>query len=102
MDLFIDNNHMPKVKFTNTGEEVEVEQGAALKDITKDHGWPIAYGCEDGLCGTCIVHAKNGGTGLSPMEETENQTLEMMTMNDGEHRLSCQCKITGDAEIEGM
>lgn len=93
---------MPKVKFANTGAEAEAEQGEALKNVTKDHGWPIAYGCEDGMCGTCICNVGKGKENLSPMEEREKQTLEMMTMNDGEHRLACQCKVNGDVTIKGM
>lgn len=93
---------MPKVKFTNVGEEVEAEAGALLRDVTRDHSWPIAYGCEDGVCGTCIVRVHKGKTALGPLEEKEKQTLDMMGMDDGEHRLACQCKVEGDVEIEGF
>lgn len=93
---------MPKVKFTNTGAEADVEVGAELKDVTRDWSWPIAFGCEDGVCGTCLIHVKKGMDGLSEKEEREAQTLEMMGMNDSEHRLACQCRVSGDVEIEGM
>ncbi len=93
---------MPKVKFKNTGEEVEVEDGTELSDATKSKGWPIAYGCEDGMCGTCIIKTAPEGSGLSPMDEKEKNTLSVMGMDDGEHRLACQCKVKGDCEIEGM
>ena len=93
---------MLKVKFKNTGEEVEAEEDAELKDVTKEKGWPIAYGCEDGMCGTCIIKTAPEGGGLSPMEEKEKNTLSVMGMGDGEHRLACQCKVKGDCEIEGM
>lgn len=93
---------MPKVKFTNNGEEKEVEQGSALKDCVKDNSWPIAFGCEDGVCGTCIIELEEGGENLSPMGEVEDQTLDMMCMKDGQHRLCCQCKVNGDVKIKGM
>ncbi len=93
---------MPKVKYTNNGDEAEVETGTNLKDVTKDEGWPIAYGCEDGMCGTCIVNVKEGKENLNPINEKEEQTLDVMGMNDGEHRLACQCKVKGDCEIEGL
>lgn len=93
---------MAKVKFSNTGDEVEVSEGTELASVTKDNGWPIAYGCENGLCGTCLIHVKEGKENLSEVDETENQTLEMMCMNDGEHRLCCRCKVNGDTEIEGL
>ncbi len=93
---------MAKIKFKNTGDEAETEEGAELKDVTKEKGWPIAYGCEDGMCGTCIIKTAMGKENLSPIDEKEKQTLDVMGMDDGEHRLACQCKVKGDVEIEGM
>ncbi len=93
---------MPKVTFKNTGEIVETAQGSLLKDAARDKGWPIAFGCEDGVCGTCLIKAHEGKENLNPMEEKEAQTLDMMCMKDGEHRLCCQCKANGDVVIEGM
>lgn len=93
---------MFKVKFTNNGEEAEATDGQELKDLTKENGWPIAYGCEDGVCGTCIVDVKEGKDSLSEMEDKEKQTMSIMGMDDGEHRLACQCQVKGDCEIEGM
>lgn len=93
---------MPKITFKNTNQQAIITAGGAIKDATKDQGWPIAYGCEDGVCGTCIVKVAEGKENISPMEEQEAQTLEMMCMNDGEHRLCCQCKANGDVAIEGM
>lgn len=89
---------MPKVSYKNTGETVEVEVGKALKDIAKEKGWPIAFACEDGMCGTCIIKTAQGG--ISKMEDKEENTLSAMGFNDGQHRLCCQCKVTGDCEIE--
>jgi len=93
---------MPKVKFKNNGEEKDAQMDAPLKDLTRDWGWPIAYGCEDGLCGTCIVKIVEGSENVTEITDKEKQTLEVMGMNDGEHRLACQCNVKGDIEIEGM
>ncbi|MFH1283981.1 MAG: 2Fe-2S iron-sulfur cluster-binding protein [Candidatus Peregrinibacteria bacterium] len=93
---------MPKVKFQNTGAEAEVEVGTPLMDVTRKNGWPIAYGCEDGMCGTCIVKIIEGKENLTPMAEKEKQTLSVMSMDDGQYRLACQCVINGDVTIEGM
>ena len=79
---------MPKVKNKDTGEEIEVSAGEELKEVVKDNGWPIAFGCEDGVCGTCIIEVSEGQDNISPSGEIEEQTLEMMGMKDGEHRLS--------------
>ena len=93
---------MPKVTFTDTGDQADAEIDTSLKDATKGRGWPIAYGCEDGVCGTCIVEIKEGKENLSDIAEVEDQTLDMMGMKDGTHRLCCQCKIKGDVTIKGM
>jgi len=93
---------MPKVTFTNTGEEVEAAEGTPLKDVVRENGWPVAFGCEDGVCGTCIVETEDGKENLSEMEDTESQTLDMMCMKDGNYRLACQCKLKGDIKIKGM
>ena len=93
---------MPKVKFKDTGDEVEVKAGTPLKDVARDNGWPIAFGCEDGVCGTCLIEILKGKENLTPREEVEFQTLDMMCMKDQKHRLACQCKVNGDVEIKGM
>ncbi len=91
---------MAKVKYTNTGEEVEVENGTSLQKVTQDKGWHIPFGCEDGLCGTCVVKVTEGKDNLSKVEEKEEMTLTAMGVFDGDHRLACQCKIDGDITIE--
>lgn len=93
---------MPKVIFLDTGESGEIAAGACLKDVIKEKGWPVAFGCEDGVCGTCIVKVEEGMKNLSPAGERENQTLDMMGMKDGAHRLACQCFVNGDCKIRGM
>lgn len=93
---------MPKIKFKNTGDEVEVEAGASLMEIAKDKGWPVTFACGEGTCGTCIVKVIEGKENLAPMDDGEKQTLGAMGMDDGEHRLACQCKVNGDVTIEEM
>lgn len=89
---------MPKVTLKNNGESGEIEEGGSLKDLVKEQGWPIAFACEDGMCGTCVIKTAQGG--LSAMEDKEANTLNAMGFNDGQHRLACQCKVQADCEIE--
>jgi len=91
---------MPKVTFKNTGASVEVPAGTALKDVTKNNNWSIAYGCEDGMCGTCMIKVAEGKENLSPMENKEKDTLSSMGMDINVYRLCCQCKVNGDCTIE--
>ena len=91
---------MAKVVYSNNSEEVEVDSGTELRKVTQDKGWHIPYGCEDGLCGTCVVKVAEGADNLSDVEEKEEMTLTAMGVFDGEHRLACQCKVNGDVKIE--
>ncbi|MBD3330521.1 2Fe-2S iron-sulfur cluster binding domain-containing protein [Candidatus Peregrinibacteria bacterium] len=86
---------MPKIKYDSSGEEVEVENGTELRDVCQKQSWDVPFGCEDGVCGTCIVKINSGEENLTPMEEKEKTTLEAMGLNDGKHRLACQCKVSG-------
>lgn len=90
---------MPHVTFTNTGEQAEVPEGGSLRETVQDQGWPIPFGCENGICGTCLITLGSGKTNLNPIEEMEEQTLEAMGMEGGDHRLACQCRVRGDVEI---
>ncbi len=93
---------MPKVTFKNQDESAEVEANTELKDVTKDEGWPIAYGCEDGVCGTCLIKVTDGKENLSKLEGQEEMTLDMIGINNGEYRLACQCKVNGDVDFETL
>lgn len=90
---------MAKIKYTNSDEEVELSDGACLKDAVDEKGWGVPFGCEDGVCGTCIVNVTAGAENLSEIEEKEKMTLAAMGLDDGEHRLACQCKVKGDIEF---
>ncbi len=92
-----DNNKKVKVTMKNVEESVEVDKGARLMEVTKEEGWPIAYGCEDGMCGTCII---KGDGGLSEMDEKEKISLDVMGLGDEDYRLACQCFVEGDTTIE--
>lgn len=89
---------MSKITFKNTDGEACGKKDDQLMEISKNAGWPIAYGCEDGLCGTCIIKIDQGKDALNDMEESEKQTLDIMGLDDGQHRLACQCRIKKDDE----
>jgi ferredoxin len=91
---------MPKVTFKNTGASAEVADGKMLKEVTKENNWSVAYGCEDGMCGTCMVKVVEGQANVSPMEDKERETITVMGMDASVYRLCCQCKINGDCTIE--
>ncbi len=91
---------MPRVTLNNTGEFVDVNSGASLRETVQNEGWPVAFSCEEGICGTCVVKIVEGAENLSPMTDVEKTTLDTMGMNDGQTRLACQCTINGDVTLE--
>lgn len=90
---------MPNVTFQNTGQTASIDDGGLLRELVHGEGWPIPFGCENGICGTCLITISSGKENVSAIEEMEAQTLEAMGMDEGEHRLACQCKVNGDVTI---
>ncbi len=91
---------MPKVIFTNSGQTSDADEGKPLREVTQKNGWPIPYGCENGICGTCLIKVTEGAENLNDPTEHEAQTLKAMGKADGVHRLACQCQVNGDITIE--
>ena len=76
------------------GEEAEIADGARI--LTTCEGLGVPFGCQDGLCGTCMVTVISGMENLDPKNEKE----EDMGLHDNE-RLVCQCVIkSGTVEFE--
>jgi ferredoxin len=100
---------MPKVKFVNENQEIEVPQGANLRAEALKAGVQVYRGLNkyincfgNGICGTCRVLVKKGMENLSPKGRMERFTLWRMLStigNEEEMRLSCQCQVNGDCEI---
>lgn len=89
---------MPKVTFVDDELEVEVEEGANLRDVALEEGASIPFGCEQGICGTCLC-VPSDETALSEKEDQEEETLMAMGAEDNQ-RLACQCQVLDDVEIE--
>lgn len=113
---------MPTVRFLREGIEVEVEQGANLREVALDAGvqvyekpWSYGLNCHGfGQCGTCRVAIKN-----DTMEGTSDLTISEIiqfkigaphTMppfvnvfgyigNEDEWRLSCQVEVEEDIDV---
>ena len=46
---------MPKVTFKDDDLEVEVELDSNLKEVAQNEGASLPFGCEQGICGTCLI-----------------------------------------------
>jgi ferredoxin len=101
---------MPKVFFVKEKKEVEVPQGANLRQEAIKNGIDVYKGLSrylnclgHGSCGTCRVIIKEGKDNLSPQGLLEKFTLWRMLASIGheeEMRLSCQVKVNGDCKVE--
>mgnify|MGYP001594747095 CR=1 FL=1 len=89
---------MPKITFQNTGQTADCKADGSLREVVQREGWPVPFGCENGICGTCLITIGSGKENLSSVEEIEDMTLQAMGMRE-DHRLACQCKVKGDIEI---
>ena len=101
---------MPKVTFVNEKRDLEVADGANLRDEARKAGIIVYPGLAryvncfgHGQCGTCKVLIKKGMESLSPKTRLERFTLFRMLSSIGREdqmRLSCQVQVNGDCTVE--
>jgi len=101
---------MPKVTFTKEKKEIEVPEGANLRQEARKAGVQLYRGIDRylncrglGACGTCRVLVKKGMENLSPKGRLERCKLATMMSSIGfedEMRLACQVQVNGDCSIE--
>ncbi|MCB9362878.1 (2Fe-2S)-binding protein [Candidatus Woesearchaeota archaeon] len=64
----------------------EIQDGGEIREACSELG--VAFGCEEGFCGTCLVEVVDGAENLTPRtDKEEDMGLE------GNQRLACQCRI---------
>ncbi len=89
---------MAKVHVKNTGETVDVPDGAQLD--TLDGKSSVLFACKSATCGSCMVKVLEGMENLEEPNETESTGLQAFG-TDPKHRLMCQCKIKkGEITVE--
>jgi 2Fe-2S ferredoxin len=105
---------MPKVVFVNEKKEIEVPDGANLRQEAIKSGIQVYKGLHrylncrgNGLCGSCKVIVKKGMENLSLKGWLERFTLATSPVtslaivgHEEEMRLSCQVKVQGDCTVE--
>ena len=83
---------MPTIRFED--KVIEVEENSSIKPACLELGVP--FGCQAGICGTCIIDVVEGEENLSDLSVEE----EDMGMSEV-RRLACQAKIKqGDITIK--
>ncbi len=90
---------MPKVTFTTDGMAYEVEHGCDLKVLCHEKKASLPFGCQNGLCGTCVIKVDAGHENFSPMADKERETLKIVSADPSTCRLACQCRVNGDIKL---
>ena len=100
---------MPKVAFVNEKKEIEVPEGANLRQVAMREGIQLYQGLDRflncrglGVCGTCRVLVKNGAVNLTPKTLRERFRLALSLAvigHEDEMRLACQAQVKGDCTI---
>lgn len=84
---------MAKLISGKTNNEIEIPRGESIKTYAEELGVP--FGCNSGVCGTCMINIVSGEENLNDLTEEEKALKR-----DKKHRLACQCKIEkGDVKI---
>lgn len=58
---------------------------------------PVLFGCQSGMCGTCLIEVE--GPVEPPPGEQEAMTLRVVTSGTPDRRLACQLKVFQDLRI---
>ncbi len=102
---------MPKVTFLPQNTTIEYTSGQlpyrqhgqpeSLLDVALNFGIPLEHACGGNCaCTTCHVIVRNSDENLSPMEECEEDRLDMAPGLTLHSRLGCQAIVQGDVVIE--
>lgn len=88
---------MPKLKLPADNLELDTPAGTNLREAVQNGGGTILFGCEQGVCGTCLVSVE-GMENIEPKTEQEDQTLQVFAAEPNQ-RLTCQCQMKGPGDV---
>lgn len=89
---------MPNIKVQN-GPKFEVPIHQKLVLALEDHGVDILHRCGgEARCTTCRVEVLTGK--LTPPTDVEQEVLRRRGYSTAQFRLSCQCRVVEDVEVD--
>ncbi len=83
---------MARIVIKQDNLDAEVPDGKDLREFCQENNSNICFGCEVGVCATCLIEVKEGMENLSEPDEIEKNTLERIGAKPC-NRLACQCKL---------
>lgn len=90
---------LPHPEYSPRGKAIEVNGNTTICDALLEHGVDIEHACgKVGACTTCHVVVTRGFDALNPIDENEEDLLDMAWGLQPHSRLSCQAVI-GDADV---
>lgn len=88
---------MPKLIFPADNLELDLPEGASFREAAQGANSTIMFGCEQGVCGTCLVEVE-GMENIADKSEQEEQTLQTFAATPTQ-RLTCQCMMKGPGSV---
>lgn len=90
---------LPHPDYAPNGTSFEVQTTSTLCDALHEQRIAIEHACgKVAACTTCHIIVRQGFSSLSPMEETEEDMLDMAWGLEPHSRLSCQARA-GEQDI---
>lgn len=90
------------IVFEDTKETITTESGRKFVDICDEFDSPILFGCRACSCATCLIEVTAGLENLSPVTEKEKILLSVMTEDNSQARLACQCILNGSVSVKTL
>lgn len=81
---------MARLTFVNDRRTVVVSPGTTLSRAALDAEATIPFGCRAGTCGACVLRVERGLETLDAMGFVEQDTLNVIGVDDPCARLGCQ------------
>ena len=91
---------LPHAEYAPDGASIEVSGTTTICDALLDHGVEIEHACgKVGACTTCHVVVRQGFDSLNPLDENEEDMLDMAWGLQPHSRLSCQAVLDSSDEV---
>jgi ferredoxin len=93
---------MPSVKLDSIEGQFELNSGSPLIDLELEYFGVhvIPFGCRAGACGACLVEVQEGIDNLGVQTIEEANFIRRLGRDPENHRLACQCRVTGDVLLK--